>query len=142
MIKILCVEDEADLREVLVEILEEEGFKVAAAANGAEGLQMLVSFEPDLVISDCLMPVMTGAEMLQKIRSEQPPFATLPVIFLSAHARKAQIEEGMEVGADAYVSKPVDYAELLTVIARLTDPASASPPHPSGAADLVTSGEQ
>jgi CheY-like chemotaxis protein len=127
MTKILCVEDETGLREDLVEALEDEGYEVAAASNGVEGLQMLVRFMPDLIISDCLMPVMTGAEMLQKIRREYPDFADIPVVFLSAHARKEEIEAGMEVGADAYMSKPVDYDELLVTIARILENGAPSP---------------
>ncbi len=127
MIKILCVEDEADLRDDLVEALDDEGYEVAVASNGAEGLQMLVTFKPALIISDCLMPVMTGAEMLQKIRSEYPAFKAIPVIFLSAHARKEQIEEGMDVGANAYMSKPVNYEELLATIAEIFEGGGPSP---------------
>ena len=119
MVRILCVEDETGLREDLVELLEDEGYEVAAVANGAEALDLLATFRPDLVISDCLMPVMTGAEMLQAIRNSYPDFAATPTIFLSAHAQKAHIEEGLEVGAAAYLAKPVDYEKLLTTIAEV-----------------------
>jgi CheY-like chemotaxis protein len=121
MFKILCVEDEADLRQDLVEVIEEEGYEVAAASNGAEGLRELVRFKPDLVISDCLMPVISGAEMLRKIRTGCKDFATVPVIFLSAHARKEQIEEGIDIGANCYIAKPVDYTVLLRTIKGLLD---------------------
>lgn len=119
MFKILCVEDEVDLRQDLVELIEENGYEVASASNGAEGLQTLVRFEPDLVISDCLMPLVSGAEMLRKIRTELSGFSTIPVIFLSAHARKEQIEESMGIGASRYLAKPVDHIELLRVIAEV-----------------------
>ncbi|MGF1630825.1 MAG: response regulator [Kiloniellaceae bacterium] len=119
MFKILCVEDEVDLRQDLVEMIEENGYEVASASNGAEGLLTLVRFEPDLVISDCLMPLVSGAEMLRKIRTELSDFSTIPVIFLSAHARKEQIEERMEIGASRYLAKPVDHIELLRVIAEV-----------------------
>ena len=121
MIKILYVEDESDLREDLIEELEEDGFEVAWAPNGAEGLKRLVSFRPDLVISDCLMPVMTGIEMFKEMRASYPEFASTPFIFLSAHAQKEQIEEGLGVGANGYITKPVDYAKLLKAIRAICD---------------------
>lgn len=126
MTKILYVEDESDLREDLIEELEEDGFEVAWAPNGAEGLRMLDSFKPDLVISDCLMPVMTGIEMLKQMRAGSPAFRSTPFIFLSAHADRAHVEEGLGVGADSYITKPVDYSTLLEAIESLCrrDPAA------------------
>lgn len=126
MTRILCVEDEVDLRDDLVEFLEDEGFEVAAASNGAEGLEKLVSFKPDMIISDCLMPVMSGAEMLAKLRKEHPDFASTRFIFVSAHGEKQQIEKGLEVGADAYLAKPVSYESLLACITGLLEKESAA----------------
>lgn len=119
MPKILCVEDEADLREDLVDILEEEGYEVATASNGGDGLRELARFNPDLIISDCLMPVMNGIEMLQSIRTGNPRLAATPIVFLSAHAQKSQIEAGIDTGAQHYLTKPVDYGELIEVVRRL-----------------------
>ncbi|WP_193369705.1 response regulator [Pelagibius marinus] len=121
MVKILCVEDEAALREDLVEVLEEEGYEVAVASNGSEGLRLLTDFNPDLILSDCLMPVMNGIDMLQAIRSGQPRFATTPVVFLSAHAQKEQVEKGVGLGAQHYLTKPVDYSELVKVLRSLLE---------------------
>jgi DNA-binding response OmpR family regulator len=121
MIKILYVEDESDLREDLIEELQEDGFEVAWAPNGAEGLRMLGTFKPDLVISDCLMPVMTGIEMFKEMRARYPDFASTPFIFLSAHAQKEHIEEGLGAGANGYLTKPVDYAKLLKAIRAICD---------------------
>jgi CheY-like chemotaxis protein len=126
MVRILYVEDEADLREDLAEVLVEEGFEVAVAVDGAEALTLLANFNPELIISDCLMPVMTGKDMLNTIRTEMPGFAKLPVIFLSANARKEQIEEGIEVGADYYLAKPVDYGQLLKAVNSLLHRKSAA----------------
>ena len=126
MIRILCVEDEVDLRDDLVEFLEDEGFEVATASNGEEGLDKLASFKPDMVISDCLMPVMSGTEMLKKLRMGHPDSASTRFIFLSAHGEKAQIEEGLEVGADAYLAKPVSYDSLLACITELFEKDNAA----------------
>jgi len=116
MAKILCVEDEADLREDLMEVLEEEGYEVAVASNGGEGLHLLAEFNPDLILSDCLMPVMNGIEMLQAIRAGDTKAAETPIVFISAHAQKSHIEAGIETGAQHYFTKPVDYSELIRVI--------------------------
>src|SRR3546814_5180838 len=112
MISILYVEDEADLRADLIEALEEDGFNVAWAANGAEGLKQLARFRPDLVISDCLMPVMTGIEMFTEMRTRFPELDFVPFIFLSAYAQKEQVELGIGIGASRYITKPVDYEVL------------------------------
>ena len=119
MTKILYVEDESDLREDLIEDLEEDGYEVAWAPNGAEGLRLLADYKADLVISDCLMPVMTGIEMLVRMRASDSPFRSTPFIFLSAHADRRHVEEGLGVGADGYVTKPVDYAALVEKIEAL-----------------------
>jgi len=119
MRKILYVEDEPDLREDLIEQLEEDGYEVAWAPNGAEGLKLLETFRPDLVISDCLMPVMTGVEMLERMRASDSPLGSTPFIFLSAHADRHHVEEALGIGADGYVTKPVDYGTLVEKIQAL-----------------------
>lgn len=119
MTKILYVEDESDLREDLIEELEEDGYEVAWAPNGAEGLRMLADFKADLVISDCLMPVMSGIGMLKQMRASDSPFRSTPFIFLSAHADRAHVEEGLGLGADGYVTKPADYSTLVEKIEAL-----------------------
>ena len=131
MIKVLCVEDEEDLREDLIEELAEDGFAVAAAANGLEGLRKLVSFKPDLVICDCLMPVMTGTEMLKEIHANYPQFTSVPFIFLSAHAERSHVDEGIAIGASRYITKPVDYEELLKLITKLCGTAARIPAGPA-----------
>lgn len=122
MIKLLYVEDEADLREALSEELEEDGFDVRAAANGLEGLQILSEFRPDLVITDWLMPRMTGIELIGAMRESKDGFASTPVIFLSAYSAKAHVDEAMAAGACRYITKPVNYAALLQAIADFSEP--------------------
>lgn len=129
MIKILYVEDEADLREALAEELEEEGFDVRVACNGEEGLRVLVDFKPDLVITDWLMPRMTGIELIRTLRTKLPAFAFTPVIFLSAYSAKSHVDEAMAAGACRYLTKPVDYDKLLRAIAAFSEaPAKPSSP--------------
>lgn len=113
MTRILCVEDESDIREVLLEVLEEEGFDVAGAANGAEALRMLHSFRPDLVITDMLMPVMSGVEFIMEMRKAGAPFDVTPIIVLSAYNAQAQVDEALAAGACRYLTKPVAFDSLL-----------------------------
>lgn len=119
--KILCVEDEIAIRDDLVAELTEQGFEVLAASDGAEALRLFDAFQPDLVVSDCMMPGMTGIEMLRALRSTHPHLDDLPFIFLSAHAQQAQVDAGLLGGASAYMTKPVDYDVLLRAIDHLID---------------------
>ena len=116
MARILCVEDEDDIRADIVEELIDAGHEIFAASNGLEGLEAVPAFGPDLIISDCLMPKMTGPEFFQALHRELPAFAGTPFVFLSAHADGSHIEEGMALGADAYLTKPVDFDRLLSVV--------------------------
>lgn len=118
---ILCVEDEAEIREDIADELKDAGHEVIEAANGAEGLQKIVSERPDLVVSDITMPEMDGLAFLKVLREEHPDFVDLPFIFLSALADRGDRMRGIELGVDDYLTKPIDFDVLLaTVQARLT----------------------
>lgn len=119
MARILCVEDEPEIRADLVEELSDCGHTVASATNGDEGIQVAVSFRPEIIVSDCLMPVMTGTEMLITLRQCHPEFAAIPFVFLSAHAESAHVEHGKAAGADSYLTKPVDFDLLLETLEQL-----------------------
>ena len=120
MTTILCIEDEAALREGIVEELVDQNYTVLEASHGAEGLKMILEHHPDLVLCDINMPNMNGYELQSELRENYPQFAEMPFIFLTALADKARILEGLEKGADAYLTKPVDYdMMLLTVEANL-----------------------
>ncbi len=126
MAKIVCVEDEIEIRRILVDELVDQGHEVIAAANGAEGVRAILEAKPDAVISDCLMPEMSGAEMLRRIRTEHQMFEHLPFLFLSAYGDMDHVGDVMELGADAYLTKPVDLDELIHVVDTLLV-ASAGP---------------
>lgn len=128
MAKILCVEDEDEIRADIVEELMDAGHEVLAASNGLEGLQAVADFRPDLIISDCLMPKMTGLEFFQALRRDYPDFAKVPFVFLSAHADKSHVAEGMALGANVYLTKPVDYDKLLMVVNALLDHGTRAEP--------------
>jgi diguanylate cyclase (GGDEF)-like protein len=110
---ILCIEDEALLREDIVEELEDDGYDVLQAADGREGLEMILKHEPDLVICDITMPHMNGHDLVKTLREKHPQCADTPFIFLSAMADRHDILEGMNLGADDYLTKPIDFDFLL-----------------------------
>ncbi len=118
--KILCIEDEQCLLEDLVEELEDAGYEVFAGKNGKEGLDLIKSKSPDLVLCDMMMPVMDGPQVLSQMRLLPDKAADTPFIFLTAKATTGDIIEGKNLGADDYLTKPVDYDLLLaTLSARL-----------------------
>lgn len=112
MAKILCIEDEEFIREDIVEILEEGGHTLFQAGDGQEGLQVILEEKPDLVISDINMPNMNGAQLLVKLRKAHPQFDDMPFIFLTAFADRNDVLKGTKLGADDYLTKPVDFEML------------------------------
>ncbi|MFD2035458.1 response regulator [Belliella marina] len=111
-ISILLVEDEIDLQSNLREILEINNFKVAVADDGREALKMLRFEKFDLIISDIMMPNMDGIELLNQVRLTKKWFQ-IPFIFLTSKAGNSSVREGMDSGADDYLSKPVRIKELI-----------------------------
>lgn len=112
MATILCIEDEAHLREDIAEDLEDAGHDTFQARDGVEGLQMILRHNPDVVISDISMPRMDGRQLVAKLRSEHPEHSDMPFIFLTAFTDKKDMVEGLKIGADDYLTKPVDYEML------------------------------
>ena len=114
---ILCIDDEAQLREDVVEELEDEGFRVLQAGDGQEGLEQILRHRPDLVICDITMPRKNGYELLKEIRSDHGISAEMPFIFLSALADREHVIAGLRLGADNYITKPVDFEILRAKVA-------------------------
>ena len=115
MKRILVVEDELDIREILRDLLEAEGFKVLSADNGLTGLKLAREQLPDLIISDILMPKMDGYGLLNELRRD-PMIAMIPFIFLTAKTNRAETRHGMDLGADDYLTKPFFPADLYNAI--------------------------
>ena len=113
--QILCIEDDSLLRNLIVDALEPYGYDLAVAENGREGLEKILSDKPDLILSDISMPRMSGLELLKEIRQNHPKFGDVPFIFLTALGNRDNIIEGRKLGCDDYITKPVDF-ELLTSI--------------------------
>lgn len=116
MQKILVIEDEPPVRANILELLEAEDFEAVGAENGFIGAMWAQEHLPDLIICDVMMPEVDGYEVLSALRQE-PATATIPFIFLTAMADKADIRQGMDLGADDYLTKPFTRAELLGAIA-------------------------
>ena len=115
-ILILCVEDEADIRGDIVEELRDAGYATVEAVNGREGMEAIAQHKPDLVLCDITMPEMNGYEMLTALRDNHPELADLPFVFLSALADRKDIIAGRHLGADDYMTKPVDFEMLLAMV--------------------------
>lgn len=118
MRKILVVEDDRMLLELIIEILSNSGFRPAGAANGKEALEVLKSEGADLIICDVLMPVMDGYEFLKEVRENAMNY--IPFILLTGKTERADFRRGMELGADDFIPKPFTEEELLgAVLAQL-----------------------
>jgi len=111
-LSVLVVDDDPVILRLLQVNFELEGISVATAVDGEEGLKMIQSDPPDLVISDIMMPKVNGLELLAALRSS-PDTSAMPVILLSAKAQVADVQRGLELGADDYVTKPFDPLELI-----------------------------
>lgn len=112
--KILLVDDNADLRDYARRLLSDR-WQVETAANGAIALQLIRQQQPDLVLSDVMMPELDGLQLLQALRSD-PLAQSLPVILLSARAGEEAMIEGLEAGANDYLIKPFSARELIARI--------------------------
>ncbi|TAL33767.1 MAG: response regulator [Alphaproteobacteria bacterium] len=124
MAKILLIEDEAPVREMLTDELTVQGHKVVEASTGEEGLKKFLELEPDLVVCDRAMPGMSGYEVLERIRGAHPQFEDIPFIFLTALTDprdKAAVEH---LKPAAYIEKPVDFKVLVEKIKALIQSAS------------------
>jgi diguanylate cyclase (GGDEF)-like protein len=115
MKKILVIEDEDFVRENILELLDVEGFEAIGAENGQVGLNLAKGIIPDLILCDVMMPGLDGYGVLRAIRQDAL-MASIPFIFLTAKAAKADFRQGMELGADDYITKPFTRAELLGAI--------------------------
>ena len=113
---ILLIEDDDAIRENTAELLELAGFGVHTAENGQLGVAQALATKPDLVICDIMMPVLDGYGVLQ-IFNQNAQLAGVPFIFLTAKTERVDLRRGMELGADDYLTKPFDKAELLSAIA-------------------------
>lgn len=118
-IAILVIEDDADVRRTLADIVELNGYRPLVAADGAEGLAIARREHPTLIITDIAMPVMDGFQLLAALHAD-PALRTIPVIIITAKVDRAATRRGMELGADDFITKPFTEEEVLhSIQARL-----------------------
>jgi PAS domain S-box-containing protein len=115
MKKILVIEDDLLILESTVHSLKKEGFEVYSAVNGVAGIQLAIEIVPDLIISDVSMPKKDGYEVCKTIQ-QIPSLCNIPFIFLTAKSQKDDVRQGMQLGADDYLTKPFQVSELLKII--------------------------
>lgn len=115
MKKILLIEDNKDIRENTAEILELANYKVFIAENGKIGVEIALKEKPDLIICDIMMPVLDGYGVFHLVH-KNPEIRDTPFIFLSAKTERSDIRKGMSMGADDYITKPFEGAELLEAV--------------------------
>ncbi|GGI82952.1 response regulator [Deinococcus wulumuqiensis] len=115
MPRILVVDDDAAIVKLISVILSRAGHEVRTSSHPVEALDLLKVFTPDLIISDVVMPYMTGLEFLEQVRDHEH-LSAMPFILLSSHAERTDVRRGMNLGADDYLPKPFTPADLTTAV--------------------------
>jgi len=118
--KILIADDEPNIVTALEFLLGRAGYEVSIARNGDEALEAVLRERPDLVLLDIMLPAKSGYEICKRIR-ERPELAGMKVVMLSAKGRDAEVNKGLALGADLYVTKPFSTADLMTRIKDLLE---------------------
>lgn len=116
MNEVLVIENNASCRINILELLEAEQFNAVGAADGRIGLHLARAYLPDLVLCDIVMPELDGYGVLSELRQD-PLTATIPFIFLTACTDQRDLQRGIDLGADGYLTKPFTRAELLEIVA-------------------------
>src|ERR1700692_1791787 len=114
--KILIIEDDRETAGLIAEELVDRGYDVRVAYDGREGFAAILKTMPDLVLSDISMPVMSGFEVLERLTAVAPRFGNMPFVFLTALTDRDNELKGRQLGADDYVTKPIDFDLLAAII--------------------------
>jgi len=128
--RVLIVEDERDIRDLVLFHLEREGFQVSSASSGEEALRQVRHAGPDLVLLDLMLPAMGGLEVCRKLRQD-PATAALPIVMLTAKGDEVDRVLGLELGADDYIVKPFSPKELLARVRAVLRRAKLAPGAPA-----------
>jgi DNA-binding response OmpR family regulator len=120
MSKLLIVDDEAATVDMLSTYLSMNGHETVGAYSGEEGLDSVHSEQPDLLILDLMMPDLEGFEVCKRLRASGD-YATLPILIISARVDQSSIDRAMGLGADSYLTKPIDLSKLISEITRLLE---------------------
>ena len=115
--KILCIEDDRETAALIAEELTDRGYQVVVAHDGQQGFAAILRTTPDLVLCDISMPIMSGFEVLERLTAIMPRFGNMPFVFLTALTDREDELKGRQLGADDYVTKPIDFDVLGAIIA-------------------------
>lgn len=113
--KILLIEDEDTITELVLFGLKARGYQMITARDGEEGFNKLVTDKPDLVLLDIMVPKIDGYQFCQMVKSDEQ-LKNIPIVVLSALAQRKEIERAAELGADEYVTKPFQMESLVSII--------------------------
>ena len=138
MHRVLVVDDESDVTELLQYRLEQEGYRVATLNDPLGFVVKVREFEPDLMLLDIMMPELSGIQLCRIVRAD-PSMKDIPVIFLSARGEVEDRIKGLEAGAEDYVSKPLNTNELMLRISKMLK-RSGAPSQPSGQSRIEIAG--
>ena len=138
MHRVLVVDDESDVTELLQYRLEQEGYRVATLNDPLGFVVKVREFEPDLMLLDIMMPELSGIQLCRIVRAD-PSMKDIPVIFLSARGEVEDRIKGLEAGAEDYVSKPFNISELILRISKMLK-RSGAPSEPAGQSRIEIGG--
>jgi DNA-binding NarL/FixJ family response regulator len=116
-VRILCVEDDSETAALIADDLFGRGFDIRVVHDAQQGLSIILKKWPDLVLSDILLPGMSGFDLLSRVTESLPRCGSIPFIFLTALTDRASELQGRQLGADDYVTKPIDFDLLEVIIA-------------------------
>jgi DNA-binding response OmpR family regulator len=128
--RIVLVEDERDMAELVALRLKKEGYDVEVAFNGNDGYRVIQSEPPDLILLDLMLPGMSGTELAQKLRND-PRTAEVPIIMVTAKSEESDVVVGLHIGADDFVSKPFSMSVLMARISAVLRRSSAPSDKPA-----------
>ena len=114
--KILCIEHDREAASLIVNELLERDFEVSVSSDGQEGFVAILKDKPDLVLCEISVPVMSGFEVLERLIEIAPRLGHIPFVFMSAHADRDSELRGRQLGADDYITKPIDFDVLATIV--------------------------
>ena len=118
--RVLAIDDNADIRDLIAFVLRRENYEVSTAPDGISGLEIIKDTKPDLVILDVVMPEFSGYDVLEAVRSDKSSkIRDIPVLMITSKSSTDDIDQALELGASSYIVKPFRPAKLVTKVASL-----------------------
>jgi len=119
--KILVVDDNQDSRELVIKILKRKGFQLSEAVDGEDALHKVAEERPDLILMDISLPKLDGHEVTRRLKQDKN-FAAIPIIALTAHAMKGDMEKALNAGCEGYITKPINVHDFYDRITTFLTP--------------------